>query len=146
MHSAPIEQAQVGAPPRAGGFYPDLMSDVDDVIQAELDWSAAIVANDADRIATHQAPEWVIVTKNGVTRGETFLGVIRSGVLRHTRMEPVGDPLVVVYDDTAVLTVRVQSTEIHAGRTIENDEWTTTVFVRRQRRWVAARTQVTTVT
>ena len=121
------------------------MGPAQEVIQVQLDWAAAIVANDADRIGAHQAPEWVIVTKNGVTSGEAFLGVIRSGVLSHSRMEAVGDPLVVVYDNTAVLTVRVQSTEVHAGVRTDNDEWTTTVFVRRQGRWLAAHTQLTTV-
>jgi hypothetical protein len=49
-----------------------------------------------------------------------------------------------VLGDTAVVTVRVRSTETHAGHTIENDKWTTMIFVRRQERWLAARTQLTT--
>lgn len=59
-------------------------------------------------------------------------------------MEPAGEPLVTVFWDCAVLTVRVESTETYAGHTIDNDEWTTTVFVRRAGRWLAARTQLTT--
>lgn len=55
-------------------------------------------------------------------------------------MDPIGDPLVAVFGDTAVLTVRVHSTETHAGQTIDNDEWTSTVFIRRHGRWLAART------
>jgi ketosteroid isomerase-like protein len=120
------------------------MTEVDEVIEAERGWSAAIVANDAERIAAYQIPEWVIVTKNGVTSGETFLAVIRSGVLSHSRMEPVGEPLVAVFGDTAVLTVRVRSTETHGGQTVDNDEWTSTLFVRQNGRWLAAHTQLTT--
>lgn len=59
-------------------------------------------------------------------------------------MEPVGEPLVAAVGDCAVLTVRVLSTETDAGRTIDNDEWTTTVFIHRHGRWLAARTQLTT--
>lgn len=88
----------------------------------------------------------MIVTKNGVTTGDAFLGVIRTGVLSHSRMDPVGEPIVTVFGGTAVLTVRVHSSETHAGKTIDNDEWTTTVFVRRHGHWLAlaARTQLTT--
>jgi ketosteroid isomerase-like protein len=120
------------------------MSEADEVIEAERAWAEAIVSNDPDAIAGYQLPEWVIVTKNGVTTGDTFLKVIRSGLLSHSRMDAVGDPLVTVFGDTAVLTVRVVSTETHAGQTIDNDEWTTTVFIRREGRWLAARTQLTT--
>jgi len=120
------------------------MSEADEVIEAQRGWIEAIVANDADKIAAYQLPEWVIVTKNGVTTGATFLDVIRSGVLSHSRMDPAGEPLVTVFGDTAVLTARVVSTETYAGQTIDNDEWTTTVFIRRDGRWLAARTQLTT--
>ncbi len=120
------------------------MGEADEVVEAQRGWAAAIVSNDPEQIASCQDPEWVIVTKNGVTTGDAFLGVIRAGMLSHSRMKPVGDPLVTVFGDTAVLTVRVHSTETHAGTTIDNDEWTTTVFVRRHGRWLAARTQLTT--
>ena len=119
------------------------MGVVEDVIQAQRDWADAIVSNDADRIAGYQHADWAIVTKNGITAGAVFLDVIRAGVLSHSWMEPVGEPLVDVFGDAAVLTVRVHSTETHAGRTIDNDEWATTVFVRLQGRWLAARTHLT---
>jgi ketosteroid isomerase-like protein len=117
---------------------------VEAVIRAQRDWAQAIVSNDADRIASYQAPEWAIVTKNGTTSGETFLRLIRDGTLSHSRMEATGTPLVDVFGDVAVLTVRVVSTENHDGHIIDNDEWATTVFVRREGRWLAARTQLTT--
>jgi hypothetical protein len=75
------------------------MSDADEVIEAQHGWGAAIVSNDPEQIAAYQDPEWVIVTKNGVTTGDDFLGVIRAGVLSHSRMEPVGDPLARVRRD-----------------------------------------------
>lgn len=126
--------------------YRCLVSERDEVIEAQRSWAAAIVTNDPEQITACQAPEWVIVTKNGVTSGDAFLNVIRTGVLSHSRMDPVGDPLVAVFGDTAVLTVRVLSTETLAQQTIDNDEWTTTVFIRREGRWLAARTQLTTAT
>lgn len=121
----------------------EAMSETDEVIEAQRGWAAAIVSNDADRIAAYQAPEWVIVTKNGVTTGDTFLSLIRERVLSHSRMEPVGDPRVALFGEVAVLTVRVLSTESHGGSTIDNDEWTSTVFVRRRGRWLAVHTHLT---
>ena len=61
----------------------------------------------------------MIVAKNGVTTRDAFLGVVRSGVLSHSRTDPVGEPNVIEFDDTAVLTVRVHSTETHARNTID---------------------------
>jgi len=43
-----------------------------------------------------------------------------------------------VFGDAAVLTQRLLSTEVAGGHTRDNDEWTTTVFVRTQGRWQVA--------
>ena len=102
--------------------------------------------NDADDIAGYMSDEWVIVTSTGITTADQFLTMIRTGALSHTRMEPDagpdGEPRVHVYGDTAVLTLRVVSTEVHSGQVRDNDEWSTTVFVRRSGRWLAALTQL----
>jgi Domain of unknown function (DUF4440) len=102
--------------------------------------------NDADDIAGYMTDEWVIVTSTGLTTADQFLTMIKTGALSHTRMEPDagpdGQPRVRVYGDTAVLTQRVVSIEVHRGSVRNNDEWSTTVFVRRGGRWLAALTQL----
>jgi uncharacterized protein (TIGR02246 family) len=118
----------------------------DDELVALADaWSEAIVSDDADRIASFMADDWVIVSWSGVTTREDFLSYVRSGVLGHSRMEGVGERRVRVYGDTAVLTVRVVSTAQYGGEDLDADEWTTDVFVRRDAAWRCALTHITPV-
>jgi ketosteroid isomerase-like protein len=120
--------------------------DIGEVFEAQLGWAQAITRNDVDDIAGYMTDEWVIVTSTGITTAEQFLTMIKTGALSHTRMEPDegpdGSPRVQVYGDTAVLTLRVVSTEILRGQVRDNDEWSTTVFVRRRGRWLAALTHL----
>ena len=117
-----------------------------DVVGTQLDWARAMTRNDADDIAGYMIDEWVIVTSTGITTANQFLTMIKTGALSHTRMAPDagpdGEPRVHVYGGTAVLTLRVVSTEVHRGSVRDNDEWSTTVFVRRGGRWLAALTQL----
>jgi ketosteroid isomerase-like protein len=123
------------------------MSSNDD-IHAELDalerhWSQAILADDAERIASFTTGDWVLVSDQGVTSREQFLSVIRSGQLTHSAMEAVGKSRVRVYGDTAVLTVRMLSTAHYGGGRQDGDEWTTDVWVRQHSRWLCALTHLT---
>ncbi len=106
-------------------------------------WAAAIVSNDAERIAAFMAEDWVIVSDSGIETRERFLSLVKSGALTHTAMELLGDGRVRVYSDTAVFTGRVTNTAHHAGQQIEADEWTTDVFVRVQGRWLCVLSHIT---
>jgi uncharacterized protein (TIGR02246 family) len=112
----------------------------------ERGWTSAIVANDADRIAEFMTDDWVIVSASGVMTAAVFLSLIRSGELIHTAMDPVGGSRVRFHGDAALLTVRVTSIAEYGGRQIPADEWTTSVFVRRDGRWLCDLTQITAVT
>lgn len=107
------------------------------------DWSAAIVSNDAARIAHFMTDEWVIVSESGVSPREHFLSVVESGELTHSAMDVVSEPRVRIYGDTAVLTARVTNTAHHLGRRFDADEWTTDVFVKRDGRWLCALSHIT---
>lgn len=124
------------------------MTSADNGVQAELvaiadDWAKAIVSNDAERIASFMADDWVIVSESGVSPRERFLSIIRSGELTHSAMDRVGDARVRVYGDTAVFTARVTNTAHHAGRRFDADEWTTDVFVKRKGRWLCVLSHIT---
>jgi ketosteroid isomerase-like protein len=106
-------------------------------------WAAAIVANDADRIADFMADEWVIVSASGVSPASEFLGLVRSGALTHSAFRRAGTARVRVYGDSAVLTARVANTAHHAGIDYDADEWTTDVFVRRDGRWRCVLSHIT---
>jgi ketosteroid isomerase-like protein len=106
-------------------------------------WAAAIVSNDAARIARFLADEWVIVSESGIGTREQFLSLVASGDLTHAAMDLVSEPRVRVYGETAVVTFRITNTAHYAERRFEADEWTTDVFVKRQDRWRCVLSQIT---
>jgi uncharacterized protein (TIGR02246 family) len=106
-------------------------------------WARAIVANDAERIASFMADDWVIVSEAGISSKEQFLSFVRSGELTHSAMNRVGEARVRFYGDVAVLTARVTNTAHHVGQRFDADEWTTDLFVRRDSRWLCVLTHLT---
>ncbi|MFD3955265.1 MULTISPECIES: nuclear transport factor 2 family protein [Streptomyces] len=106
-------------------------------------WAAAIVANDADRIAAYMADEWVIVSESGITDRDTFLAFVASGDLTHSAMRAVTPPRIRVHGDTALVTVRITNTAYYGGRRFDADEWTTDVFVRRDGHWRCVLSHIT---
>jgi ketosteroid isomerase-like protein len=117
------------------------------LITLQRDWSAAIVANDPDRIGSFMTNDWVIVSGQGVGTREEFLGHVRSGDLTHSAMRDVGTFRVRVYGDSgdaAVMTGRMTNTAFFRGQRFDADEWVTDVFVRREGLWKCALTHLTT--
>lgn len=108
------------------------------------DWAEAIVSNDATRIGSFMADEWVIVSESGVSAREQFLSLVESGELTHSAMTSVGQPRIRVYGDTAVFTGRVTNTAHYLGQRFDADEWTTDVFVNRNGRWLCVLSHTTT--
>jgi ketosteroid isomerase-like protein len=107
------------------------------------DWAAAIVSNDAARIAGFMADEWVIVAESGVTSKERFLSLVESGELTHSAMNLVNQARIQVYGDAAVFTGRVTNTAHYQGRRFDADEWTTDVFVKQGGRWLCVLSHIT---
>ncbi|WP_036555367.1 nuclear transport factor 2 family protein [Nocardioides insulae] len=120
------------------------MSERDELLAAAAEWAAAIVSNDAERIAGFTTEDWVIVSDSGVSPGERFLDLVRRGALTHSAMRTEGQTRVRTYGDTAVVTARVTNTAHYAGERFDADEWTTDVFVRTDGRWRCALSHITT--
>lgn len=124
------------------------MNEENDVVRQELlkvgsKWAEAMVANDAERIGSFMADEWVIVSERGISDKEHFLGFVRSGALTHSSFEMVGDARIKVYGETAVLTGRVVNTAHFDGQQFDADEWTTDVFVKRDGKWLCVLSHIT---
>ncbi|MFB8103712.1 nuclear transport factor 2 family protein [Streptomyces sp. NPDC056007] len=93
--------------------------------------AAAIVANDADRIAALMAHGWGIVPESGITDRATFLARVTSGDPTHSAMRAATPPRIRVHGDTASVTARSTETAHHGGDRFDADEGTTDVLVRR---------------
>ena len=107
------------------------------------DWAAAMVANDADRIGSFMADEWVMVSERGISTKERFLEFVRSGQLTHSRFEMIGDAQIKIYGDTAVVTGRIVNTAHFGGQQFDADEWTSDVFVKREGQWLCVHSHIT---
>lgn len=116
-----------------------------ELIAVDEEWSRAIVSNDAERIGSFMADDWVMVSASGMATKEEFLAFVRSGELTHSAMERVNDGRIRVYGDTAVLTARVTNTAHYGGQRFDADEWTSDLFVRRDGRWVCVLNHITAV-
>lgn len=124
----------------------DPASDRELLIAVDDAWSIALMTNDTDRMGGVMADEWVIVSGAGLRTKESFLELVRSGELTHSAMERVSEARVRFYGearDTAVLTSRVINTAHWRGGRFEADEWTTSVFVRRDGDWLCVLSQIT---
>lgn len=116
-----------------------------ELLQLGKDWAAAMVANDAERIGSFMADDWVIVSERGIATREHFLGFVRSGQLTHSMFEMADKARIRVYGDTAVMSIRVVNTAHFGGQTFEADEWASDVFVRRDGRWLCVLSHITAV-
>lgn len=107
------------------------------------DWAAAIVSNDAARIASFMADDWAIVSESGISTKEEFLAFVESGELTHSAMDLISRPRIRVHGDTVVFTARATNTAHYGGRRFDADEWTTDVFVRQGGRWLCVLSHIT---
>ena len=106
-------------------------------------WAAAMVANDADRIGSFMADEWVIVSERGISTKEEFLSFVRGGQLTHSTFEMVGEARIRQYGDSAVLSARIVNTAHFGGQQFEADEWTTDVFILHDDGWLCVLSHIT---
>lgn len=54
------------------------MSVEDELLKTGADWAEAMIANDADRIGSFMADEWVMVSERGISSKEHFLSFVHS--------------------------------------------------------------------
>ncbi|MFC6013068.1 nuclear transport factor 2 family protein [Nocardia lasii] len=116
---------------------------IDELLGVLDEWQGAIVANDADRIGSFMAEEWIMVSENGITTAERFLAFVRSGELTHSAMVRVGEPRVRFHGELALLSTRITNTAHFGGARFDADEWTSDVFRYRAGRWECLLTQIT---
>lgn len=116
-----------------------------ELIELGAQWAEAMVANDAERIGSFMADDWVIVSDRGISTKQDFLSYVESGALTHSAFEMASDARVKVNGDTAVMTIRVVNTAHFGGQTFEADEWATDVFVKQAGKWLCVHSHITAV-
>ncbi len=115
------------------------MTTIEDEIRATANaWNRALIANDAEAIASFMTGDWVFVGPNGVTPKTELIGWIASGRLAHHSLETVGAERFAIHGDTVLVTGRGRSTGSWEGVAYATDDWTTDVFVRQDGRWLCA--------
>ncbi len=111
---------------------------------AEKEFSAAVAANDTQRIASITAEDWKIIDSDGqIVSRAAFLKVIAGGTLKHTSLSDF-DRTVRTYGDAAIVTARSKSVGTYAGSPFSTDEISTDVWIRKNNRWRCVLTQLTT--
>ncbi len=108
-------------------------------------WAEAMVANDAGRIGSFMADDWVIVSERGMSTKQQFLSFVESGALTHSAFEMASDARVRQYGDTAVMSIRVTNTAHFGGQQYDADEWTSDVFIKRGGKWLCVLSHITAV-
>jgi hypothetical protein len=108
-------------------------------------WAVALAGNDAGQIGSFMSDDWIITGANGTSTKADFLGWVESGAVSHEAFGRVGEPLVRVYGDTAVMVVRVVNNGHYQGQPFSLDEWTSDVFLRRDGHWLCVASHLTAV-
>ena len=93
-----------------------------DVLALSAARDNALVANDADAVASYFADDWVYVVPTGPIPKADIVGWIRAGSLAHHTMESVGEPRVAVYADTVIVTAHKTSSGAHDAPAAERVE------------------------
>lgn len=114
-----------------------------ELLKFGADWAEAMVANNAERIASFMADDWAIVSERGISTKERFMSFVESGELTHSAFEMASDARVKVYGDTAVMSIRVTNTAHFGGQQFDADEWTSDVFVKRDGKWLCVLSHIT---
>jgi hypothetical protein len=106
-------------------------------------WDKAIESNDALEIGKFMSSEWVIVgTEGGITDKSSFLGFVQSGILFHSRMD-FEDIKVDVYQNTGIVISKGTSAGTYRGEDFSYYEWSTSVFIKKDRSWLCVLTMLT---
>lgn len=115
-----------------------------EILKVEEEFGQAMIKNDADKIGTFLADDWIIVDPDGgIIDKARFLSVIKSGTLTHEAMDSQ-EVRVRVYGTTAIVTALTSSKAKYMGQEFSTRERATDVFVKRDGKWQCVTTQLTT--
>jgi hypothetical protein len=118
------------------------MNSEGELLQVGKEWDDAMIQNNPKEIEKFMSDDWVIVGSDGITKKSEFMESIRSGDLTHNRMDS-DETRIKVYDTVAVVTSRGTSAGKYKGESFELYEWSSSVFIYENRRWICVHTMLT---
>jgi ketosteroid isomerase-like protein len=144
LQSQMQETAQV---PGAPSVHQDTNAEMqEEILKLEKDFGQAMIKNDAEAIGRFLATDWIIIDPDGgIIDREHFLGVVRSGALKHEAMS-ADEARVRIYRDAATVTALATSKGSYMGQQFTTVERTTDFFVKQGGRWQCVLTQLTRLT
>jgi hypothetical protein len=113
-----------------------------ELLQVGKAWDEAMIQNNSEEIGKFMSDDWVIVGSDGITTKSEFMESIRSGDLTHNRMDS-DETRIKVYDTMAVVTSRGTSAGKYKGEPFELYEWSSSVFIYENQRWICVHTMLT---
>ena len=114
-----------------------------EVLRVEEEFGQAMIKNDADKIGTFLADDWIIIDPDGgIIDKARFLDVIKSGALTHEMMKS-DDTRVRIYGDTAIVTALTTTKGKFHGQAFATKERASDVFVKQNGRWRCALSHLT---
>jgi len=117
-----------------------------EVLKVEEEFGQAMIKNDADKIGTFLADDWIIIDPDGgIIDKVRFLSAIRSGALTHEAMDSQ-DVRVRVFGTTTIVTALTSSKAKYMGQEFSTRERATDVFVKLDGKWQCVITHLTTFT
>ncbi len=115
----------------------------EELLQFGKEWDEAIVNNDVNEIEKFMSDDWVIIgTEGGITSKPIFLEWIESGDLTHNRMDS-DEIRIRIYENTGVVTSRGTSAGKYKCQPFELYEWSSSVFIRKEEKWICVLTMLT---
>ncbi|HMQ07908.1 MAG TPA: nuclear transport factor 2 family protein [Saprospiraceae bacterium] len=117
------------------------MTEKETLIQFAILWDAAIVGNNSKEIASFMSEDWKIIGSEGITLRDRFLQLIEDGILMHSKMD--SDYITAeVYDTTGIVIARGTSEGTYMGNKFSLYEWSTSVFIKREGKWLCVSTML----
>jgi hypothetical protein len=115
----------------------------EELIQFEKQWNKAIVGNNVDEIAKFMSADWIIVGSDGISTKSAFLDSVRTGVVKHSRMD-TDEMTVKVYENTGIVISLGTSAGSYNGQTFELYEWSSSTYIKKDQKSPCVSTMITT--
>ena len=117
-------------------------TDKEDLLDFANRWDQAMVSNDVEEIAKFMSDDWIIIGSDGITSKSSFLQLIASGALTHSRMDS-DETNIRIYGNTAILVSRGTSAGTYKGTDFSLYESSTNVFIKTEGFWLCVLTMLT---